>query len=116
MGALTAPSPADLTEGFKWRDGSGQMHAPGGMETRHLFYTLRMIWNNTMPATARLPGNLYRFPPHYTTAYMRDAIKALSQELVTRQDMTEEYTTQLQHMLDWLATPQLGPGERPTLK
>jgi hypothetical protein len=94
-------------ETFAWRDRTGQWHLVKRMETRHLFYTLRMIWNHTMPASARLPGNLYSFGPTYTRKYMIDAISAIVPELAQRKDMTPDWTAQLERMKDWLRTWQL---------
>ena len=96
---------------FFWRDRHGVRHLPSRMETRHLFYTLRMIWNNTMPANARLPGNLYSFGPTYTREYMLGAIASIVPELAKREDMTIEWRQQLQRMVDWLATHQLKRAE-----
>lgn len=96
---------------FFWRDRHGIRHLPARMETRHLFYTLRMIWNNTMPASARLPGNLYSFGPTYTRDYMLSAIVAIVPELAARKDMTSEWRQQLQHMVDWISTHQLDRAE-----
>ena len=98
---------ATPARGFKWRDRHGEMHAPQDMETRHLFYTLRMIWNHTMPEAARLPGNLYALSPQYTQAYMLEAIRALGNELANRDDLTAEWSSQLQRMINWLGTHQL---------
>lgn len=105
-----------ISEQFKWRDRHGVYHAVSKMETRHLFFTLRMIWNNTMPATCRLPGNLYSFGPVYTRAYMLQAIRSITRELAKRADMQPEWTAQLQQMIQWLATPQLSPQSGALLK
>jgi len=99
-------------EPFKWRDGNGVFHPVAGMETRHLFFTLRMIWNNTMPAMCRLPGNLYSFGPFYTKKYMLDAVAAITAELANRTDMAPDWLSQLQQLVDWLATPQLTVSTR----
>lgn len=101
---------------FAWRDRTGQFHLVERMETRHLFYTLRMIWNHTMPTSARLPGNLYRFGPTYTRKYMIDAIRAIVPELAQRKDMTPDWTTQLERMKDWLSTHQLQSDEVKSLE
>ena len=92
---------------FLWRDRTGFFHRADEMHTRHLFYTLRMIWNNTMPEQCRLPGNLYVFGPSYSRAYLISAIRPLALELSKRKDMTEEWKLQLQKMIAWLATGQL---------
>jgi len=111
---LQASGGAPLVAGFKWRDRHGVHHDVSTMETRHLFYTLRMIWNNTMPAQCRLPGNLYTFGPSYTRQYMFDAIRAIATEVANRDDLTAEWNLQLQHMIRWLATPQIGGNSRTT--
>lgn len=97
----------EIAPPFLWRDRHGEHHLPAHMETRHLFYTLRMIWNNTMPASARLPGNLYSFGPTYTREYMLGAIVAIVPELAARKNMAFEWKRQLQHMIDWISTHQL---------
>lgn len=106
--ALMPAMRGSVAETFKWRDRHGVRHAPADMETRHLFFTLRMIWNNTMPASCRLPGNLYSFGPSYTRAYMLQAIRAITVELTKRTDMQRDWQYQLQQMIRWLATPQVG--------
>ena len=94
---------------FRWRDSRGQRHAPADMPTRHLFFTLRMIWNHTMPHSARLPeGNRYStFGPEYTEAYLKQAVRCLSSELSTRTDMAPDWQRQLDRMLAWLGTAQI---------
>lgn len=103
---LTRLPPPSPTEPFRWRDGSGNLHAPSTMATRHLFFTLRMIWNHAMPEAARLPGNLYTFSSYYKPDYMKDAIRALTTELATREDMQPDWKDQLTFMLEWLAVGQ----------
>jgi hypothetical protein len=92
---------------FQWRDRTGQLWFVDRMETRHLFYTLRMIWNHTMPKSARLPGNLYSFGPTYTAKYMMDAVNAIVPELEGRKDMHRDWSAQLEKMKNWLRTWQL---------
>lgn len=93
---------------FRWRDRTGEFHNPKDMHTRHLFFTLRMIWNNTLPESARLPNaNLYTFGKFYTKIYLVTAIKELTKELVKRKDMKQEWKDQLQFMINWLRTNQL---------
>ena len=105
-------TPNEIAPPFLWRDRHGEHHLPAHMETRHLFYTLRMIWNHTMPASARLPGNLYGFGPTYTREYMLGAIVAIVPELATRTNMTPEWRRQLQHMIDWISIYQLKREKR----
>lgn len=95
---------------WRWRDRSGAFTTPSEMETRHLFYTLRMIWNNFMPTYMRVGRvKLYRFSPHYSPAYLRDAIGFIGNELSTRTDMRADWAEQLDEMRRWFVTehPQI---------
>ncbi len=82
----------ELTTGWKWRSKNGTFRSPTSMETTHLFYVLRMIWNHTMPQQAwvRTPGrpiNFYIFSDFYTVEYMKDAIHHIWAELSNRTDI-----------------------------
>ncbi len=95
---------------FRWRDAGGNYHAPESMETRHLFYTLRMIWNHSMPEVWRIqPFRLYRFQPFYTEEYMRSAITAIGKELLSRPDLLPSWKAQIDFMASRFASmkPQL---------
>jgi hypothetical protein len=93
---------------WRWRTKGGESYLlPQEMATTHLFYTLRMIWNHTMPKPAQLPGGRYEFGPHYTDAYMKQAIAQLTPELARRRDLPADLQRQLKHMIDWLATHQI---------
>lgn len=91
------------TDGFRWRDRQGGFHLPKSMVTRHLFFTLRMIWNHSMPEDARTHGFLaYTFSSYYTGDYMKKAVRALAEELATRTDMEAEWKRQLEMMKNYL--------------
>lgn len=91
---ITTPVP-----GFRWRMNGGELRPPGAMATTHLFYTLRMIWNNCAPASARVGKvKLYDFGPSYTTDYMRQAVRALSLELGGRHDLPAWMRRELEQM------------------
>lgn len=99
------------TEPFRWRtskhDGN-RMLLPSEMETRHVFFTLAMIWNHSMPEEARTHNyKKYKFGSYYTAEYMVQAIHALSRELATRKDMEPHWKKMLEHMLKWLGRYQL---------
>jgi len=84
---------------FLWRDRAGEFHRIDRMETRHLFFTLRMIWNNHMPRDARVGDvRLYSFAPYYTPSYFRDAIAAILPELRGRNDIRREWMRQIEQM------------------
>jgi len=97
-----------LMEGWQWRTKDGVWLDPAKMATSHLFYTLRMIWNNTMPAVARVGEvKLYVFGPTYTNEYLKRAVRQLAAELGTRADIEAEHRRQLEAMLRWLETGQI---------
>lgn len=90
--------------GFQWRDRKGSFHYPSNMETRHLFMTLVMIWNHTMPASHRIfksgswVHHFYTFGPFYTKEYAASAILAMSSELFTRHNLEDSWIDTLNHM------------------
>jgi hypothetical protein len=100
---LAKTGPADLTH-WTWRDREGQRHTPASLETHHLFYTLRMIWNHVVPSHMRVGKvRLYIFSAkHYSPRYFAEAVAALGAELMTRQDVTPEWEVELAQMAEWL--------------
>ncbi|MCP4552479.1 MAG: hypothetical protein GY834_10670 [Bacteroidetes bacterium] len=63
------------------------------METRHLFYTLKMIWNHTVPEEMQLkPFKKYRL--NMSKDYLKDAVSCMVTELNTRRNL-ELYITEI---------------------
>lgn len=89
-----------IVPGFLWRTREGEMVSPGDMETRHLFYTLRMIWNCHAPEAERVGRNvkLYSFGPSYTRAYFEEAIANLAANLLRRDDIAPWQMAELEQM------------------
>ncbi len=88
---LRAPVIQTGVADFLWRDSAGTFHNPEQMVDRHLFFTVRMIWNNFMPEAARIVGDgetprLYRFGSYYSKRYMLTAIRAMVPLLLKRYD------------------------------
>jgi hypothetical protein len=77
---------AQLDTTWCWLDRHGERHAPDQMETRHLFNTLKMIWNNMVPSQYRVGYNvrLYSFGPSYTRQYMVAAVYHIGHQLAKR--------------------------------
>jgi hypothetical protein len=74
------------------------------MATRHLFNTLRMVWNMTMPEDAALSRITYEgFGPEYTPEYLKQAMAHIYMELLGRDDVTPAMLETLQAMRDYLA-------------
>lgn len=91
-------------EAFRWRDRFGTFHPIDKMETRHLFHTLSMIWNHTMPDDAKTHDHRrYHFSLFYTVDYMRRAIFAIVPELETRPNLAGSWRLRIQFMKDYLA-------------
>jgi len=73
---------------FIWTTQEGQQIRPRDMETRHLFYSLRMIFNHTAPAAYQIAGcRRYAGPEAWPITYRRAAVVALVAELKNRSDL-----------------------------
>lgn len=98
--------PAEI---FKWKDQFDVFKTPQEMDTHHLYFTLRMIWNHSVPIDMRmLPYQPYKFGKFYTAEYMAEAVKHLFLELKTRKDMKPEWIKGIVHIRRCMArTPQI---------
>lgn len=85
---------------FEWRDKCNEYHSPCDMSTSHIFFTLRMIWNHSVPEHMQLrPFIRYTFDTStYTRGYIRKAIRALLFELIQREDLTSYFISCIQKM------------------
>ncbi len=89
---------------WKWKESNGPDHVPSEMETRHLFYTLRMIWNHTMPESVRFhPYQHYAFSAFYTPEYLQQAIHFIGHELLNRPDIKPKWQAELASMAEHFA-------------
>lgn len=80
---------SDLVTSFQWRERTGDLHNIKDMTTSHLFFTLRMIWNHSVPRDMQIePYKKYHFSSFYTVEYLTKAVREISRELVKRDDMT----------------------------
>ncbi|QIG68910.1 hypothetical protein EVB71_058 [Rhizobium phage RHph_Y55] len=76
----------DVARPFRWRDRTGQDRLPEEMETRHLFFTVCMIWNHHMPVKTHANYNRYTFGPYHNERYLQTAIRMLLPVLIMRKD------------------------------
>lgn len=85
---------------WTWKDRENNRHRPADMKTSHVFFTLRMIWNHSMPEEVHVGGtvNRYRFGPFYTVEYMKRAVVELVSELDKRNDLAPHLKMQLDQM------------------
>lgn len=97
---------------FMWRAAGGELVLPADLPTRRLFFIVRMIWNHTMPASARTHDyQEHTFGEFYTEAYMKQAISVIIPMLLKRHDLEDVYKVQLNGMIDWLATHQIAKAK-----
>jgi hypothetical protein len=97
---------------FLWRARDGVRHPITGMETRHLFHTVRMIWNHHMPPEARSTKyKRYHFGSFYTTAYLGEAIRRMIPELMQRDDLQSDWRAEIDRWLVYLGHADRGPPE-----
>ncbi|TNH43793.1 hypothetical protein [Photorhabdus luminescens] len=91
---------------WRWKTANNEFLTPAEMNTDHLFHTLRVIWNNFMPAHVHVGKvKFYEFSPFYTKEYMSQAIKHLARELSTRKDMRLIHKIEIEQMLYYLTNP-----------
>lgn len=78
-----------VAKSFMWRMQGGERIYPKNMTTHHLFYTLKMIWNHTVPEHKQIkPFKQYNINwSFYTPEYLANAIRVLSAELGTRENI-----------------------------
>lgn len=100
---ITTKNKTEVATVWKWRCKNGIRMRPSKMETRHLFFTLRMIWNNTMPSHMHVGYKpiYYQFSEYYTDKYLKEAIRYLSLELVKRNDMKPSWKKELNKMISF---------------
>jgi len=75
----------ELVPKFRWRARNGRKYLPSEMDTHHLYYTLRMIWNHSAPEHLKIrPYKKYIFQQYYSEDYIKEAVRVLLYELVSR--------------------------------
>jgi hypothetical protein len=96
----------DIVPNWKWKTSpanGNKLISPSQMETRHLFNTLRMIWNHTMPSDARIhPYKEYDFSSYYTPSYLKIAILKIGVELLNRKDIRPQWAKELDIMINYI--------------
>lgn len=84
----------------KWKTSNGQSTKVTDMETKHLFYTIRLLWNTYMPEPLALGTQKvsYFTVELYTYTYLKEVIQAMYKELGIRQDLDWDLEGQLEQM------------------
>lgn len=104
---------------WRWRSASingGGARLPSEMATSHLFYTLRMVWNHSMPMQVGRNSKRYCFSASYTPAYMQEAVQRLGAELATRTDLAAWQRFELEQMARYLRGQRKPIGHTPKLE
>lgn len=106
IATTTAPpalSRTGVVPGWRWITSRGEHMPPASMATTHLFFTLRMIWNHSMPRHMHVGYNVkrWRFGIRHRPSYMRQAIVHLGAELFTRTDLPAWMQEELRQMAAW---------------
>jgi hypothetical protein len=82
-----------------WRDQYGTVHEIASMSTKHLFFTVRMIWNHTAPPWLRIqPYKGYRFLPYYGKPYIKAMLSKMIPELLCRLDLDPYFMKCIDYM------------------
>lgn len=93
------PTSMQLTKRYKWLMQDGTLVSPKDMATSHLFYTVRMIFNHSVPASKQIPG-CKRWTLRLSPDSRREALEHMIRELSTRSDIQPWQWDQLRHMRD----------------
>jgi hypothetical protein len=90
---------ADIENPFVWKTHKGITYYPEQMETPHLFYSVRMLFNNVVPAPYRV-GEFKSYPDikTWSPGYLYAAMYALASELFNREDLDSDLADQLEEI------------------
>jgi hypothetical protein len=81
----------------KWIKSDGTAQNMTDLDTCHLFYTLRLVWNSMMPrplSVGTFKSVLFK-PDLYTSEYWSKCLPAMFNELHSRTDLPKRYKEQL---------------------
>lgn len=85
---------------INWIKSDGTKYPVKDMETRHLFYTIRLVWNSFMPrplSVGTYKAVLFRVDI-YTPDYWKSTLPGMYDELCSRTDIPARYQEQLATM------------------
>ena len=85
---------------MKWLQANGKRIEVKRMKTNHLYYTMRLIWNNQHGKKYRWDnGPIRPFNPHkYPEGYLMDINFQMHKELLSRSDLTAHQKQQLEEL------------------
>ena len=81
----------------QWITQEGEEIAISDMDTAHLYYSVRMLWNHYCPPDLQLrPFKLYLL--HFSREYVVSRLRSMVEELSRRGDLTERQLSDLNFM------------------
>jgi hypothetical protein len=101
----------DKIEGskFQWRVSRYEYVLVEDMSNSNLLYTLKMLWNNHAPVTAKVRETMpteYSLMPSYSQDYVANAIRAMTGELERRfTSLSKLQQRELLHIRLWFSKP-----------
>lgn len=101
-----------IAKPFKWF-GKDRDYDPSQMATSHLFNTISMIWNHSMPSEYQTHNYIrYSFGVRHTQSYMMRAVRVMLPILLEREDLSAFQKARLDYMRNCLLrNPNLGYEE-----
>lgn len=105
----------EVAKPFVWLGRDGK-YEPEKMGTVHLFNTISMIWNHSMPVEFHTHKfREYSFGPNHTNGYMMQAVRVMLPILLNRKDLTAFQHGRLAYMHSCLQrNPKLGYKKDPS--
>jgi hypothetical protein len=89
---------------YRWLAKNGRKLLPSEMETSHLFYVIRMIWNNSMPEDAKIePYVKYTDILEWTPKYVKDSLTNIIEELKSRKDVDVAWASDFNKMYNYFS-------------
>lgn len=89
----------EIATSYKWRTHDGRIISPAEMDTPHLFYSVRMIFNHLAPSRDRIPFcKEWVGIENWDVDYLRDSVVNMLAELSTRYIPDEWMREQIFHM------------------
>lgn len=86
---------------YVWRDAYQNSYLLCDMETDHLFYTLKMAWNQMVEEKYHIqPFKEYDFLGMYSNEYFKEGIYAIIKELRNREDLFDDFKPHIKFIIE----------------
>lgn len=78
-------------QSFVWNDAFGKSYPVGNMDTHHLFYSVRMLWNHLLPAHVQMKPFKKKAIGNPHSEYWKQAMAVMWRVLLDRKDITPKF-------------------------